>query len=219
MTEANVLNDDTATTEEASPQVATVEVTGAVVGAAKGKKDVQYDTVTMSDGKIVDFAGKTRMLKTSVEKDGKLSVRLDFRNGSVVNFALPENLLVKFALHGAEQKLGDEIAGVVDIDDAVIAVEELTARLALGEWNVRREPGNSIAGTSVLARALAESSGKTMDTIKAFLATKTHAEKMALRNMPAIKVIVDRLEAEKVKKSTKEVDTTGLLGELEALGS
>lgn len=179
-----------------------------------GKKETQYEAVKMADGKIVDFAGKTRMLKTSAEVDGKLTVRLDFRNGEVINFTLPESLLVKFALHGAEQKLGDEIAGVTDIGDAVIAVEELVARLNKGEWGIKREAGNSIAGTSVLARALVEHSGKTMETIKAFLSGKTHAEKMALRNLPAIKVIVDRLEAEKTKKSTSTVDTDALLGQL-----
>lgn len=190
---------------------------GAPASTASAKKQTQYEAVKMVDGKIVDFAGKTRMLKTSQEVDGKLSVRLDFRNGQVINFTLPESLLVKFALHGAEQKLGDEIAGVTDIDDAVIAVEELVARLDKGEWGIKREPGNSIAGTSVLARALAEQSGKSMETIKAFLSGKTHAEKMALRNMPAIKVIVERLEADKAKKTTSSVDTGALLGQLEAL--
>lgn len=184
---------------------------------APKKGQVQYETVTMEDGRIVDFAGKTRLMKTAEVKDGVHTVRLDFRNGVTKTFTLPQDLLSKFALHGAEQKLGDEVAGVTDLDDAVIAIEELIARLDKGEWAVRREPGSSVAGSSVLVRALVEQSGKTAETIKAFLANKSHAEKMALRANPSIKPIIDRLEAEKAAKATKKgpaVDTDALLAEL-----
>lgn len=169
-----------------------------------------YETVTMQDGRIVDFPGKRQMLKSSAEVDGKLVVTIDFRNGETRAFTVPEALLVKFALHGAEQKLGDEVAGVKDIDDMVIAIDELIDRLYNGEWGVKRE-SSGIAGTSVLVRAMVEFSGKTADVIKAFLASKTHAEKIALRASPQLKPIVDRLEAEKASKSQGKVDTDALL--------
>ena len=41
------------------------------------------------------------------------------------------------ALH-AERKLGDEIVGVEDIGDAVVAIDKLIARLDIGEWAKRR---------------------------------------------------------------------------------
>jgi hypothetical protein len=181
------------------------------------KGETAYTTVTMDDGRIVDFAGKRKMLKESIlNADGSVDVRLDFVNGESRTFALPSNLMQKFAAHGAEQKLGDEIAGVVDVDDCVLAVDELVERLQKGEWGITRTAGNSIAGTSVLARALVEHSGKPMDTIKAFLKDKTQAQKLALRNNPAISVIVLRLESEKVRKAGNkpQVDTEALLGEL-----
>ena len=178
------------------------------------KTETQVETVTMTDGRVVDFAGKRKLLKeSSVNADGKVQVRLDFRNGETRLFTLPDNLLAKFAAHGAEQKLGDEIAGLNDVEDCVLAVDELIDRLYNGEWSVKRE-ANGMAGTSVLVRALVEHTGKTVDAIKTFLAGKSQAEKVALRNNPKIKPIVERIEAEKASRKAN-VDTDAMLGELE----
>ena len=177
------------------------------------KQETQIETVTMEDARVVEFAGKRKLLKTStITPDGTVSVRMDFRNGQTRTFTLPGSMLAKFAAHGAEQKLGDEIAGLDDTDDCVLAVDELIDRLYNGEWGVKRE-ANGMAGTSVLARALCELTGKTREQIKAFLAGKTQGEKVALRNSGKVKPIVERLESEKVSKASK-VDTDGLLAEL-----
>lgn len=178
------------------------------------KAETQIETVTMTDGRIVDFAGKRKLLKEAFVKDGVVSIRLDFRNGETRTFTLPSSLLLKFAAHGAEQKLGDEIAGLADIDDAVLAIDALTERLSKGEWGVTRE-ANGMAGTSVLVRALVEHTGKTVEQIKAFLSAKSQAEKVALRNNPKVKPIVERIEAEKASKKAN-VDTDAMLDELGA---
>jgi hypothetical protein len=182
--------------------------------ATESKKEIT--SVTMQDGRVVEFAGKREMLKESFQDaDGKIAVRLDFRNGKTLTYTIPDSLIAKFAAHGAEQKLGDETAGLKDIDDKVLAVEELIGRLTGPEgWNVARE-SSGLAGTSVLARALVEHTGKSMEDIKAFLGKKSQAEKVALRNNPKIKPIVDKIEAEKANKGPK-VDTDALLGELGA---
>lgn len=178
------------------------------------KIETQIETVTMTDGRVVDFAGKRKLLKESiVTADGKVQVRLDFRNGETRLFTIPDNLMAKFAAHGAEQKLGDEIAGLNDVEDCVLAVDELIDRLYNGEWSVKRE-ANGMAGTSVLVRALVEYTGKTVEQIKQFLSGKSQAEKVALRNNPKIKPIVERIEAEKASKKAN-VDTDAMLGELE----
>ena len=178
------------------------------------KPETTVETVTLTDGRIVDFAGKRKLLKeSSVTADGKVAVRLDFRNGETRLFTIPDVLLTKFAAHGAEQKLGDEIAGLNDVEDCVLAVDELIDRLYNGEWSIKRE-ANGMAGTSVLVRALVEHTGKTVDAIKTFLAGKSQAEKVALRNNPKIKPIVERIEAEKASKKAN-VDTDAMLGELE----
>lgn len=187
--------------------------TAAAAPAAKTKAEPVITTVTMQDDRVVDFAGKKRLIKdTLLSADGKVQVRLDFVNGQTRLFTVPDNLLNKFAAHGASQKLGDEIASLKDTDDAVLAIDELIDRLYNGEWNTKRE-GDGMAGTSVLMKALVESTGQTAEKVKAFLATKSQAEKIALRNNPKIKPIVERIEAEKAAKGTP-VDTDALLGEL-----
>ena len=172
------------------------------------------ETVNMTDGRLVDFAGKRKLLKESIlTADGKVQVRLDFRNGETRLFTIPDAMLAKFAAHGAEQKLGDEIAGLEEVGDCVLAVDELIDRLYNGEWGVKRE-ANGMAGTSMLLKALVEHTGKTVDAIKQFLNGKSQAEKVALRNNPKIKPIVERIEAEKASKKAN-VDTDAMLGELE----
>ena len=185
---------------------------------SKSTSTTTYNSVKMDDGRTVDFAGKRKMLKESIKKaDGSLQVRLDFVNGETRLFTLSDALLAEFALHGAQQKLGDEIAGLVDVEDAIMAIDELTERLNAGTWGVQRASGGAMAGTSILARALVEHTKKPMETIKAFLAPKTAAEKVALRRHKDIGVIVARLEAEKAAKGGKTkatVDTDALLGEI-----
>lgn len=184
------------------------------------KEPTAINTVTLQDGRIVEFVGKRKLLKDSIlNADGTVSVRLDFVNGETRLFTIPADLMAKFAAHGAEQKLGDEIASLEDPADCVMAVDSLIDRLYNLEWNAKKE-SNGMAGTSILARALVEHSGKTMEQIKAFLLNKNQAEKVALRNNASIKPIVDRLETEKAAKSKKStVDTDALLGELGADGT
>lgn len=181
------------------------------------KSKAEAETVNMKDGRLVDFAGKRRMIKESfVGDDGTISVRLDFRNGQTRTMVLQEALMKKYAAHGAEQKLGDETAGVDDVEDMILAIDDLIERLDKGEWTSRAE-GSGIAGTSILLRALVEFTGKPIETIKAYLKTKSQKEKVALRNNKDVKPIIDRLEAEKASKGA-QVDTGALLSELEGIG-
>ena len=188
---------------------------------ATPKNEVQVETVTMTDGRLVEFAGKKKLLKESfVTADGEVQVRLDFRNADTRLFTIPATMVNKFAAHGAEQKLGDEIAGLkapgggeADIEDCVLAIDELIDRLYNGEWSQKRE-ANGLAGTSVLLRALVQHTGKTVEQIKTFLAGKSQAEKTALRNNPKIKPLIEAIEAEKASKGKAAVDTDALLDEL-----
>lgn len=180
---------------------------------------VEKTPVTMSDGSVVEFNKKQKLVKTSTidEATGAVSVRLDFVNGETRRFDMPENMKSRFAAHGAEQKLGDAIAGETDVNDAVLAVDDLLTRLNNGEWTITRAAG-AFAGTSILIQALVEASGKTVEDIKGFLANKTQAEKLALRRSDKLKPIIERLEADKASKSKNAVDTDSLLGELGLAG-
>ncbi len=183
----------------------------------------QVTTVKMDDDRIVEFPGKRILQKESfIGEDGSVKIRLDWRNGETRTFTIPTALLLQFAAHGAEQKLGDQIAGLKDdkgndaeIEDKILAVDELIEQLNAGEWSARRE-SSGLAGTSILLRALMELYGKSKDEIKAFLKDKTAAQKTALRANAKVKPIIDRLQAEKDARSAKKVDTDALLGELDA---
>lgn len=190
--------------------------TAAAPAAATKKEDPKVETVKMEDGTSCDFAGKRKLVKESFVQDGKVGVTLKFRNGRVLTFIIPDALLMKFAGHGAEQKLGDETAGEDDVDDAVLAVEKLIERLNKGEWAQTRE-GGGMSGTSILAQALAKMKNLPIDTVKAFLKDKSQAEKVALRANPAVAKVVQEIEAAKVSKGTK-VDTDKLLSGLDGLG-
>lgn len=177
------------------------------------KPEPALEAVQMTDGRIVDFAGKRKIVKSSMQlESGALAIRVDFRNGETRTFTLNPELINKFATHGAEQKYGDEVAGVEDVEDMVLAMDDLHDRLTKGEWATKRE-ASGIAGTSVLVRALVEFSGKSVDEIKTFLQPLSQSDKVALRNDPDLKPIVERIESEKASKGSK-VDTKSILASL-----
>lgn len=172
------------------------------------------EVVKMSDGREVSFAGKRKAIKSSDFVAGEVQVRIDFRNGESKLYTIPKNLTEKAACHGGEQKYGDSYAGVESVEDMILACDQVQENLNKGDWTSRVE-GSGIAGTSVLARALVEATGKTPEAIKEWLKAKTQADKMALRQSSKLKPIIERLEAEKVAKASK-VDTGALLAELDA---
>lgn len=175
------------------------------------------DSVRMTDGRTVDFVGKKRLIKTAIIGENSAQVRFDFRNGETRLFNIPANMLLKLAAHGAEQKIGDATAGLTDIDDAVVAVDELMDQLTQGVWTQRKEGGqNTFAGMSILAKALARHNpAKSALEIKTFLKSRTHAERMALRAHPSIKPHVEALEAlQKPKKGAVVVDADSVLSGL-----
>ena len=179
------------------------------------------ETVSMGDGRTVDFVGKRKLIRTPFFKDEAETeldyVRFDFRNGQSIKYAPSPELFARFAAHGVAQKLGDETAGLTDVDDMVLAVEKLVERLDAGgpeAWRTVRE-SSGLAGTSILLRALvilSERNGKpkTAAEVKEFLSTKSPQEKLALRNSAKLKPIIEELEAAKNAKAAK-VDTEALL--------
>lgn len=179
--------------------------------------EVEKTNVTMTDGREVAFSTKQKLVKESTIEGNSIVVRLDFRNGQTRNFTVPDSLLPRFAAHGAEQKLGDAIAGETDLEDAIASVDSLIAQLNAGEWNIKRAKGE-FSGVSILLRALVEASGKPVEALRGWLAAKSQAEKMALRQSATLKPIIERLEAEKNSKSKSSVDTDSLLGEISDIG-
>ena len=202
-------------------------MTEIVEQAAAPKKAATVVTqVTMTDGRVVPFAGKRKMVKTVDITDGRLSVRFDFVNGETRTFTPPDNLILNFAGHGASQKIGDEAAGVEDIDDIILATDAIIERLNNGEWGAARAAGDGFSGANVVIRAIMEATGKDQVSVKAFLQGKLDKAKEAGEILsrqalyqsfrrPGSKtgVIIERIEKEKATKSFA-ADADSLLEEM-----
>lgn len=191
-------------------------------------EDTKIQAVKLMDGRTVDFPGTRKMQKeTFLTDDGKVIARFDFVNGETRSIKLRDDMIVKFAGHGALQKIGDSGAGEKEVDDMVEAIDSTIQQLNNGEWNVKREAGG-FSGTSIVVRAVAEVTGKDLATVKAGIEKKLEALKAAgkettrqalyasFRQNPKIAAVVQRLESEKTKKAASGVDSEELLGELAA---
>ena len=175
----------------------------------------------MEDGSVFSFAG-SRQVDKSYDVDvhkGTVTVLLRFRNGAVRKISshdISRETQLKALGHGLVQKIGDEWSGTKEVDDIVLTADEMIARLKAGEWGVAREAGDSMAGASVVIRAICEATGKSVADVKAFLdgkleAAKARGEKLSRQELyssfrnPKSKTgaIIKRLEEEKAAKSSK----------------
>lgn len=198
---------------------------GAVVETKRPAPEVEQ--VVMEDGRTVAFTGKRRMLKDVIVSGQEVSVRFDFRNGATRIFHVTDANRAQLAGHGAAQKIGDEAAGTEDLDDIVIAVDDMIERLNKGEWTATRASGDGFSGASVVIKAICEVTGKSVDFVKNFLQSKldaaaakgeklSRAELYASFRNPTTKTgaVIARLESEKKSKVLK-VDANDLMAELE----
>lgn len=209
------------------------------------KKTREVENVTMSDGRVVEFVGKGKMLKEALvlQADGSakpidelsleelaqvhikdVAIRLDFRNGATRTYPLNPAIGLRYAGHGALQKYGDQLAGGVknedgtesnDLDDWAYETDRLHEQLTKGEWSKTRVGGGG-GGISVLIQALVRFTGRTVEEVKAHIADWTPAQKQQLRLDPEIKPIVDEIEKEKAAKNS-HVDTSALKAGLRSL--
>lgn len=197
---------------------------------AKAKPETVYETIKMTDGREVSFAGNRKVDKTViVGEDGNVTVRLDFRNGETRSLStadLARAVILQACGHGLSQKIGDNFAGVKEVDDMVLETDDMLTRLRAGDWSVQREAGDSAAGASVVIKALVEHTGKSVADIKAFLQGKLDKAKAAGQKLsrqdlynsfrvPSSPVagIIKRLEEERMAKSAK-ANAVDLLAEL-----
>lgn len=180
----------------------------------------EVETITLADGRTIDFVGRTKIKKDFIlGEDGSFTLELIFRNGEVRNIHIPVDNFLNFAKHGASQKFGDTFNAEEDIDDGINAIDEMALRLASGQWTQEREKGAGKGG-SMLVQALVECLGVDRSKVQEFLLSKSVAEKRALMGTDQIKVIIDRIKAEKASKSIKSkptIDTNSLLDQLKAL--
>lgn len=155
--------------------------------------------INAQDGKTYEFSDRQKVSKESCLTSDGFVVKFVFRNGVVRELPITTEhpLYNQFALHGANQKFGDELAGVDDVEDCVEFFDDLAARISNGEWTERRERG--VSGTSYLARALAEISGKSLEEVQAKLKETPREQKAALLKSNRVQAVILRLKAEKLK--------------------
>lgn len=199
--------------------------------AKKAKAATVYEKIKMEDGREVEFAGTRKTDKTILtDAEGRAyGVRFDFRNGAtrqILFSDLTPEVQLYACGHGISQKAGDEYSGVKEVDDMVLAVDEIFARLRAGDWAAPSEGGDSMAGASIVIKAICEATGKPIEVVKAFLQgkldkAKAAGEKLSRQELynsfrnPATTTgaIIKRLEEEKLAKSNK-VNAADLLAEI-----
>jgi hypothetical protein len=214
------------------------ETQNAASAAPAAKSKTEYTPVKMEDGSVFEFAGNRRVDKEyEVDSDSNTVVAtFRFRSGSIRRISsadLSPGILLAAVGHGLVQKIGDEWSNSKDLsdEDIVMTCDEMISRLTGGSWNVERAAGDSLAGASIVIRAIIEeraAAGKilSVDQVKAFLqgkldTAKAKGEKLSRQELyasfrnPASRTgaIIKRLEEEKVSKAAK-VDSNALLEEI-----
>ena len=200
----------------------TMEATATAAETKAAKPKVEKVAVKMTDGRTVEFPLSRKISKDIViENSVAVGTRFDFFNGETRVIRLDEiseALRAYAACHGLAQKVGDEWAGVLKeggtMEDIVLTCDEMFARLRSGAWDSEaRGRGDSMAGASLIIKALIEVTSKDAAFVKAYLEKMLEEGKAAgltrqklyasFRN-PKTKVgqVVRRLEEEKAAAAT-----------------
>lgn len=155
---------------------------------------------------------------------GEITIERGALNDAVFDAALFHGLTQKVSDAAAISK--DELSGNA-VEDAKLKFSEMfkVAERLIGpdgEWSARRGDGSGPVSGLIFrafeewATAMAKSRKKPVpsaDAIRAVYDAKTRAEQLALRNVPEIAAIIDRIKAER-GAGKSAVDADSLLGEL-----
>jgi hypothetical protein len=165
------------------------------------------ESVVAEDGKTYEFGKKQKVRKeSSVLENGDVVTRFVFRNGEIREHLTSRHsdVYAQLARHGADQKFGDEFAGEQDVDDCVLAFEQMSSRLSRGEWSEKRS-SDGLSGTSMLVRALVKVTGQEVGAVKTKLEGVDAKTKAALAKQPKIAQAIAEIKAERdAKKGSKD---------------
>ena len=135
--------------------------------------------------------------------------------GALSDFS--DEIVMKLALHGLSQKLGDSYAGAETIEAAIESAQRVLTDLQAGNWTAARASGGGGVRTTLLAEALAAvASAKTGREItvaeaKEQLDSLSDEQKKAVRKDPAIELemanIKQRRAAEKAANTESQIDS------------
>lgn len=179
------------------------------------------ETITMDDGTLVEFGGKRQMLKsaetvTVKNPDGTETetarLRFDFRTGRSSFYTISTELMLRMAIHGASQKIGDSAAACKDVNDMQLAVDTMIDQLNNGKWESARKSGPTAGGSLLFLAIQRAFPGKTSEAIRAWLENCSTAQRGELTRHPKIKDHFEAVQAERAARKPKPaVDVSALL--------
>lgn len=146
-------------------------------------KQNRIATVSVNDGKIV----------WAFQDDGP-DVTLDPTK-------LSDDVKDHALLHGLVQRGRDSYAGADNTADAREKLGAVLETLASGEWSRRGEGGG--AQTTQLMQAVANVTGKDIDTVRERFKTLTEAQKKALRKDARIALALEKIKAAAARERMK----------------
>ena len=179
------------------------------------------------------MARKNALISDNVTENGALAFNVGEAGGFEFNPAeVAEEIRNRATVHGFVQKLSDaaalpksELTGDAkkDAETKLAAMLAVRDRLVAGEWSKRSGDGSGpVAG--IIYRAFEEWVGDMArkskkdapdaTTIRAKYDAMDRSAQLALRNVPAIAKIIDRIKSERGASNAAQVDTGELLGEL-----
>lgn len=176
---------------------------------------------------------KSKLIRTSYENGVLLFTVGEAGTIEIVVSDLSDVISETARIHGLVQKVSDAAAMPKDElsgdpkKDAVTkldAMREVAERLTSDEpsWNARAGDGAGPVQGLIYrafvewAQSMAKAAKKTVsdEALKARYDAMERKEKLALRNVPAIATIIERLKSERPAKAADAVDTDALLGDL-----
>lgn len=179
------------------------------------------------------MARKNSLVSLARGDDGTLTFTVGTAGSFTVDPAkLADEIRDRAMIHGLVQKVSDAAAipksDLPEGADAIAAVKfeamkSVADRIIAGEWAKRSGDGSGPV-SGLIFRAFSEwvadmAAKKKVDApseekLRATYDGKTRAEQLALRNVPAIAKIIDRIKSERGAVAAKSIDTGSLLGEL-----
>lgn len=150
------------------------------------------------------------MARIATKSVGIDRVVFTFLNGYEIQAVLTdfsEAMVIKLALHGLSQKVGDSYASAESIDEAIISANAVVQNLEADAWSTKVSRGGKIV------EALAAFSGKPLNECLEVYSKMDDKAKAVLRKHPSIKLELATIEARRAKAAAEAVteeDTTDL---------
>lgn len=159
---------------------------------------------TMTDGREIDFGKKDYVLNTEVQDDGTVLLQAAFSDGELREYVLDirDDAFSKYAAAGLEATVKRLVNGGLS-HDFDLAVPQLAEGPAARKQRVSKGPK-----ASPLELACVEVTGKDIEAVRPWLASKTRKERFALARDPRIAVVIARLAAEKEAAKAEKAGET-----------